>query len=76
MNPVTNSCAKYKIDRTLGGGSPTASSARETKMSAMSPRYEFISVSLETVAFFLVTIELYGKERLTNATDRLRGFLG
>jgi hypothetical protein len=41
----------------------------------MSARYEFISVTLEIVAFFHVTIELYGKERLTTATDRLRCLL-
>ena len=42
----------------------------------MSARYEFISVTLEIVAFFLVTTELYGKERLTTARDRLRCLLG
>jgi hypothetical protein len=37
----------------------------------MTPKLEFISVCLEIVAFFCVTLDLYGKERLEALTERL-----
>jgi hypothetical protein len=37
----------------------------------MTPRQEFVSVSLEVVGFFCVTIDLYGKERFEALTERI-----
>lgn len=39
----------------------------------MSP--ERISIILDTVSFFFVTIDLYGEERLTNFHDKIEAFL-
>jgi hypothetical protein len=37
----------------------------------MTAPYELISVSLEIIAFFFVTIDLYGKDRLKTADEKL-----
>ena len=39
----------------------------------MTSRIELISISVETIAFFCVTIDLYGKHRLRAATKKLQG---
>jgi hypothetical protein len=43
--------------------------------SHISPEWELISVLAETVAFFLVTIDLYGEERLAALHEKISGFL-
>jgi len=41
----------------------------------ISPEWELISVLAETVAFFLVTIDLYGEERLAALHEKISTFL-
>ena len=42
---------------------------------ALSPVWEMISIGLETLAFFMVTVELYGEKRLRRLNARIGGCL-